>query len=79
VTFAVDRVDAKPCYGCRRFLDIVAFPYARPRADGTRHRMRFCEDCLSQRQDAPEEQKRAVRKLASRESRVRRLQRARAA
>jgi hypothetical protein len=72
MTFAIDRVDAKPCFGCRKVRDIVEFPHGRPRIDGSRHRMRFCEECLASRAEVDRSQKDEVNRIARRESRFRR-------
>ena len=35
------------CRHCGRPYDPVRFPLARPRRDGTRHPMRYCDSCLA--------------------------------
>ena len=65
---------AKPCIACRQRRPIDLFPLATPRADGSRHRYRFCVDCLSERVRvgvSPDE-RRTIAAVTHRESRVRR-------
>lgn len=38
----------KACINCDRVLPLDHFPLARPRADGSRHPMRYCEECLAE-------------------------------
>lgn len=37
----------KPCANCGRAFDEAAFPLGRPRKDGSRHPMRYCDGCLA--------------------------------
>lgn len=36
-----------PCAHCGRPFDPAAFPLGRPRRDGSRHPMRYCDECLA--------------------------------
>lgn len=61
--------------GCERVMPLDWYPLARPRADGSRHPMRFCSDCLRRRCQPgalTEEEKRDVRRYAHRTSKPRR-------